>query len=276
MSEHHDIYVRAHTVRVESAQQDTKSRYNEVKWADCALIVDCETRVSADQTLTFGFSRFCELRNGQYVTVGEGIFHDDKLSARELNVLRRYIRHTKPDTTDDGCDRLYLYSRSEFVEEVLGIAIQANAFIVCFNSGFDLSRFAVDWETAANGGWSLILSRWRDPKTRKVMPNKFFPRIVIKALNSKTAIIHSTRAPMSERDETNHKVALWPPARFLDLRTLLWALRNRSYSLESACRDEGIRSPSHRSRPRSHVQSRERCQKLSRRTKRSASVRESE
>jgi hypothetical protein len=71
------------------------------------------------------------------------------------------------------------------------MAIQARALIVCFNSSFDLSRLALDWENAKNGGWSLILSQWRNPKTRELKANKFFPRIVIKSLNSKTAIIHS-------------------------------------------------------------------------------------
>ena len=33
---------------------------------------------------------------------------------------------------------------------------------------------------------------------------------------------------------------LWPSARFLDLRTLLWALRNKSYSLKSACEELGL------------------------------------
>jgi hypothetical protein len=95
----------------------------------------------------------------------------------------------------------------------------------------------VDWETAKNGGWSLILSQWRDPKTGELKPNKFFPRIVVKALNSKTAIIHSTRPPMFEPKKKEDKVKHWPGARFLDLRTLLWALRNRSYSLDSACKE---------------------------------------
>jgi hypothetical protein len=60
---------------------------------------------------------------------------------------------------------------------------------VCFNAGFDLSRLGVDWETAENGGWSLILSQWRNSITGKLQPNKFSPRIVIKALNSKTSIM---------------------------------------------------------------------------------------
>ena len=195
----HNIYLRAHTVPVDKKEsKDTRSVDDPPKWSDHALVFDCETRVSADLTLTFGFWRFCQLRKGKYVCVEEGIFHDDDLSAKEFDRLRRYARSTKPDTVDDGCDRLRLYSRKKFVQETLGLAIQARALIVCFNSGFDLSRLAVDWETGKNGGWSLVLSKWPNTKTGELKPNKFFPRIVIKALNSKASIIHSTRAPMSE------------------------------------------------------------------------------
>ncbi len=241
-----DIYVRAHTVVLQSEEQDRNVedslRGNDnPKWSDHALVFDCESRTTADQTLTFGFWRFCELRENNYVCTEEGILHDDReLSAREFNVLRKYARVTKPDTADDGCDRLRLYSRSKFIGEVFGMAIQAKALVVCFNAGFDLSRLPVDWETAQNGGWSLILSQWRNPKTGELKANKFFPRVVIKALNSKTAIIHSTRAPMSEPKEENDKVKLWPAARFLDVRTLLWALRNKSYSLRTGCAEFGI------------------------------------
>ena len=152
-----DIYVRAHTVVQQNKEKHEKKRNsnhqnNEPKWPDNALVFDCESRITADQTLTFGFWHFCELRNGVYVAVEEGIFHDNQLGAKELRVLRKFARTTKPETADDGCDRLHLYSRSKFVEEVVGIAIQAKALIVCFNAGFDLSRLAVDWETARNGG----------------------------------------------------------------------------------------------------------------------------
>jgi hypothetical protein len=237
----HDIYVRAHTIQPEFQKHRNARENVEPKWPDSALIFDCESRITADQTLTFGFWRFCELQDNWYVCTEEGIFHNNRgLSAREFDLLRKYARATKPETAEGGCDRLRLYSRSKFIEETLGMAIQANALIVCFNAGFDLSRIAVDWETARNGGWSLILSQWRNPKTRKLTANKFFPRIVIKALNSKTSIIHSTRAPMSEPGKKNKRVKLWPTARFLDVRTLLWALRNKSYSLKTACKEFGI------------------------------------
>ena len=234
----HDIYVRAYTVPVEQEERKAARAGDEPKWPQYALVFDCETRITADLTLSFGFWRFCELRDGKYVCIEEGTFHDDDgLSAREFNLLRDYPRNTKPDTPHDGGDRLRLYSRSKFVKETFGMAIQAGALIVCFNAGFDLSRLAMEWETAENGGWSLIFSKWPNPNTGELKPNKFFPRIVTKALNSKASIIHSTRAPISEEGEKTKQVVFWPTARFLDVRTLLWALRNKSYSLKTGCRE---------------------------------------
>jgi hypothetical protein len=239
MNQSQDIYVRAHTQLLNEEQKKPYLQREPPKWEDHALIFDCESRITADQTLTFGFWHFCELRNGRFVALEEGIFLDDGgLSDKEIEAISQFAKRNKAETPDhDACDRIRVYSRSKFIAEVLGMAIQAKAFIVCFNAGFDLSRIAVDWRTAKNGGWSLIFSQWRDPKSGKLKPNKFFPRIVIKALNSKTSIIHSTRPPMSEPRTIDEKVKHWPGARFLDLRTLLWALRNRSYSLESACKE---------------------------------------
>jgi hypothetical protein len=116
------------------------------------------------------------------------------------------------ETADDGSSRLHLYSRSKFVMEVFGMAIQAKAMIVGFNLPFDLSRLALDWEIAESGGWSLILSQWRNPDTGQLQANKFFPRIVVNALNSKTSIIYSTRAPLSEPGKRSKRSKLWPVA----------------------------------------------------------------
>ena len=134
---------------------------------------------------------------GKYVPVEEGIFHDDGIRANEIKLLRDFASKYNAETADDGCSRIRVYSRSKFVAEVLGLAIQAGAFIVCFNSGFRSQPNRRRLGKCKNGGWSLILSKWRNPRTGALKPNKFFPRIVVKALNSKTSIIHSTRAPMS-------------------------------------------------------------------------------
>ncbi len=241
MSEHHDLYLRAYAASLEKEPYENERQANEPKWPPYALVFDCESRITADQTLTFGFWRFCESRDGAYVCLEEGIFHDDAgLATREFNLLRKYAKHHKPETAADGSDRLRLYSRSKFMSEVFGLAIQAKALIVGFNLPFDLSRIAVDWNTAENGGWTLIMRQWRNPKTGKVEPNESFPRVVIKALNSKTSIIGSTRPPMSLRRSKDKRAKLWPRGRFLDVRTLLWALRNKSFSLKSACKEFGI------------------------------------
>ena len=238
--EHNDIYVRAYVEQLDKKPPSRSLRNDEPKWPDYALVLDCESRITPDLILTFGFWRFCELRNNAYACIEEGIFHNDDLTAQEFNLLSEYAQATVPDTTPDGCDRLRLYSRTKFVHETLGIAIQAGALFVVFNAGFDFSRLAVDWGTAANGGWSLILSQWTNPNTREIQTNEYFPRIVIKALNSKSSIIHSTRPPVFKPKKKRGKVKLWPSARFLDLRTLLWALRNKSYSLASACDELGL------------------------------------
>jgi hypothetical protein len=236
MTRTYDLYLRAHTLQLETQKQKKQGDgYKPEKWPDYALVFDCESRLSADQWLTFGSWRFCELRGEEYVCVDEGFFHDESVSRQEFEELRDFVQTRKPETTDDGSSRLHLYSRSKFVREVFGGSIQAKAMIVGFNLPFDLSRLALDWEIAEGGGWSLILSQWRNPETGQVQANKFFPRVVVNALNSKTAIIHSTRAPLSEPGKRSKRSKLWPVARFLDLRTLLWALCNKSYSLQTAC-----------------------------------------
>lgn len=236
MTRTNDLYLRAHTVRLETQKRKTQSDgFKPQKWPDYALVFDCESRLSADQGLTFGSWRFCELRGVEYVCVDEGFFHDESLTTEEIEELHNFVLTRNPETADGGTNCLHLYSRSTFVRDVLGIAIQAKAMIVGFNLPFDLSRLALDWEIAENGGWSLIFSQWRNPDTGQLRANKFFPRIVVNALNSKTAIIYSTRAPLSEPRKGGKRWKPWPVARFLDLRTLLWALCNKAYSLQMAC-----------------------------------------
>src|SRR5262252_1336270 len=127
------IYVRAYTVPVNGNKDEDDSRRTSdglVKWPNHALVFDSETRITADLTLTFGFWRFCELRDNKYECSEEGIFHDDNsLTASEFELLREYANINKPNTTEGGCNRLRLYSRSKFIQEVLGIAIQARSLI---------------------------------------------------------------------------------------------------------------------------------------------------
>jgi hypothetical protein len=129
MNPNQDIYLRAHTVQLASDKNKDKSRTaahenDEPRWPDYALVFDCETRITSDQTLTFGTWRFCELRDGIYIPLEEGIFHNgNNLKPKELDLLRKYARGNKPETASDGCDRLRLYFRAKFIEEVFGMAM---------------------------------------------------------------------------------------------------------------------------------------------------------
>jgi|SRR5271155_1614374 hypothetical protein len=109
----HDIFVRAYTENRVAKNNDSKAKntgHNDPKWPDHLLVLDCESRLTADQSLTFGFWQFCELRECTYVCLEEGIFHDTSLKRDELEALRSYIRSEKPHTADNGCDRFRLYS----------------------------------------------------------------------------------------------------------------------------------------------------------------------
>jgi hypothetical protein len=246
MTDSHDIFLRAHTVVPEKKQKKReRPAAKEAPWPDRILCFDCETLIDATQKLNFGAYRICKLVGKRYLCEKEGLFHADDLSAKKRKMLEAYKRDEYADIEVRSLTpklNLTLCARSEFVEKVLYRAILDNTLIVgCFNLLFDLARIAEDWGIADDGGWSLILSRWFNPETQAWETHPYRPRIVYEALNSKTALIHSTRARRSSKKSKDGKVKLWPPGRFLDVRTLLWALRNKSYSLKSAGREFNIK-----------------------------------
>jgi hypothetical protein len=225
-----DVFFRAHTV---TPERNRKDGVRPSKWPEYTLIFDTETTTDTSQSLTLGAYRFCrKTPNGAYVCLEEGLFHADNITSRSLKIMEEYVRNNPPDTPKDGPDKLSLYSRSEFVEKVLWEAVQAGAMVVGFNLPFDLSRIAVDWCKARNGGWSLILSLRHSRKTGEMEPNPDRPRIRVTSKNSKSAFIALMRPRIAEE---------WPFGRFLDLHTLASALHSESYSLDRACAVFGVR-----------------------------------
>jgi hypothetical protein len=224
-----DIFFRAHTVVPEKNRKDG---YIPRKWPEYALIFDTETSTDTSQSLTFGAYRFCRQTSAaQYLCLEEGLFHPDDANSRSVGIMQDYIKHNTPENPKDGPDKLKLYSHADFVEKVLWEAIQAGAMIVGFNLPFDLSRIAVDWCKARNGGWSLILSMRRSRKTGNIEANPDRPRVRVTSKDSKSAFIALMRPRVAEE---------WPVGRFLDLHTLAFALRSESYSLDNACAAFGV------------------------------------
>lgn len=164
----------------------------------------------------------------------EGILYADDLEASSVKRLRTYASSKRAETIG-GCPKLIrVYSRSKFIEEVFLRACKAGAVIVAFHLPFDLARLAVEYRVAraAGGrGWSFIISRYQDPTSGQWLPNTFRPRIQLRPKDSKAAFIRLAGGDSSQPFRSG---------RFLDLKTLSWALRNRSFTLESACREFSV------------------------------------
>jgi hypothetical protein len=214
-------------------------------WARYALIVDCETTTDEQQALLFGAYRFCEAgKDGVYSCIEEGFFYADELRATKpeaISILTNYVKDNRAETKEGFGKRLHLYSRSEFMKSVFWkAAYDAEAAIVCFNAPFDLSRLAVDCRHARrrNEGWSLIMFHDKDAQTGDLREDPFKPRVKITSKDSKSAFIRFAGVSI-RRKKTNKRFIPYKPGRFLDLRTLGWALRNESYNLKNASDDFG-------------------------------------
>ncbi len=222
----HDIFVRALAVTAKQTTKNTGRPASEdkPKWAEHALVFDTETRITADQSLTFGVYRLCSLANGIYKFTEEGIFYADDLPSKERKVLHAYAQTAVSDAASFP-PRFPLYSRSEFMKRVFWPQIKhKSALIVGFNLPFDLARLALDWSRGNKGEWSLTMSRYPNGTE-----NLNYPRILITPIDSKKAFIRLA-TPWKPTDWKNNG-----RGNFLDLRTLGWALFNKAFSLKTLC-----------------------------------------
>jgi hypothetical protein len=103
--------------------------------------------------------------------------------------------------------------------------------VVGFNLPFDLGRLASYWTGARGyyrGGWSLGIwgsfdrdGGWHDTRYRQ--------RLLMKAIDPRRTLFGWGSRKKGDQDEKG------AAARFIDLRTLAFALTDRSYTLEGAC-----------------------------------------
>jgi hypothetical protein len=215
------------------------------------LVFDTETTIDRTQSLTFGAYRLYTGPLDALHLVDEGLFYADDLPTTDpkgMAELRRYVATHDSARGHDWRQPLRLLSREEFVESVFfGSAYRGRDRIVGFNLPFDLSRLAVEVGEArseARGGFSLILSRGRNGHRER----KHRPRVTIRQLDSKRAFISFTkplrpdrvdRIPEESLDFEADDHYVWR-GRFLDLKTLAFALTAESHSLQSACEAFGL------------------------------------
>jgi len=234
MAETHDVFVRAYAVpkkqennkENKSEQKSNSKSDNNPKWPQYALIFDTETRITPDQSLTFGVFRLCELKKQKYNVTREGLFFADDLPAKDRKVLEDYARTAIADVKSFPPE-FPLYSRIDFMRKVFWPAIKRSGALMCgLNLPFDLARLALAWARGEHDEWSLTMSQYANGKE-----NQNIPRILITPIDSKKAFIRLAKPWKPEEWKDKGK------SYFLDLRTLAWALFNRSFSLKRLCEE---------------------------------------
>lgn len=200
------------------------------------LIFDTETTTDRYQNLTFGSARHCVRTGaGEIVTLAEVMFHADDLPESDpagyqvlseygadprnsADVTMDYVGAVMPDPV------LHLLPLSDFLEWFYRLAYKQKATVVGFNLKFDLSRIASGaGEARSRGGFSFKL--WTDADGNNL---SYRPRLVVTPLGPRKSLIRFTGV---ERGARAYR------GRFLDIGTLIFALRNRSYGLKAACED---------------------------------------
>jgi hypothetical protein len=233
----------------DTRNEDAHVRKNRIwRLPRARLVIDTETRTDATQRLTFGSYRF--IVDG--TCWEEGLFYANDLSRKERRVLEKYVDKENKRRKRVG-RHLQLLPLKTFLKRFCNAAYRGRCLVIGFNLPFDLSRIAFDWKPARGrfaGGFSYIFWTYID-KRGVERPNNFRPRIAIKHIDSKRALKGFTarnRPDQSdlipdESESRKPQKGYTFRGHFLDLRTLAFALTDRSYSLQSACVAFGVEHP---------------------------------
>jgi hypothetical protein len=209
-----------------------------------ALVFDTETLPGPAQHLRFLVWRFYRDPPGHdpgLVCIEEGIAYPDELpqhAPADWQLLQRYASTRRAAVAAGFDPGLRLEPVSWWLEQRLhGYAFdhRDRCALVGFNLLFDLGRLAEYWGAATGryrGGFSLAFSgsfdvdgTWRDRKYRA--------RIRARALDPRRTLFEWANRIRNDPDPARG------PGGFVDLRTLAFALTDRSLTLEAACKAFG-------------------------------------
>lgn len=234
------IAVRPYMVKAVQPVSPRHTRRVVKGWGDFVLILDTETTVDASQRLVFGSYRYCRWDSGILVCVEEGLFYADDLQADNpagFAILERYAKTQLARVAAGFSTTLQVLSRRDFLKHVFfPAACEAKALIVGFNLPFDLSRLASAWGEGRRKyykGFSFVLSAYQDKHTGEWKEDPYYARVGIKHIDSKRSFMGFTGGRETRKGKG------WPD-RFLDVRTLAFALTNIGHSLASACAAFGV------------------------------------
>lgn len=221
--DHLIISLRAYAAATKGAKSRGKPRRSPSDWV---LVFDCETRTTPDQRLRFGAYQLRHKRR----LIERGTFYEpEAISPTEITLLQRTVAAEKYGPEGE---RIRMLSRADFVDQVLfDSAYNVGAQIVGFNLPFDLSRLAIDFDSARKmpDAFTLLLTKNR-------------PRITVKHLSQRAAFIQVVggRPEKNKRHNKNFKI---DRGYFVDVKTLAATLTSASHSLESLSRHLQVPTP---------------------------------
>ena len=196
-------------VRVYAKKKEQKNNYaKKIIEEDLSKILtfDTETTIDQFQNLIFGSFRI----DNKGFLEHQGIFYNiEMVREKELNLLFEYSKQKN----------IALYTKEEFVNNILYPHLLNRHPVIAFNLPFDLSRLAIKstfCKGGFNGGFSLQLS-----------DNTSLPRIRIKHLDSTKSFIE-LGSVLNEEERFK--------GFFIDVKTLVSALSNKDMSLAEASR----------------------------------------
>ena len=217
------IAVRGFAVRQDKKIKPKKAKADHRKKRDAlkkpsaySVAVDTETGTDHAQHLRIGTYQVRKSTD----LIEKGIFYEpDNVTSDELTLLTAYASDK----------HLTLRTRENFVREVIyRYGYKYGGLILGFNLPFDLSRLAISAFTShgkdMRGGFSLEL-----------LPEKWFPNILVKHLNSRAAFMRFAahegpadgRSMRKKQFKTESKTGY-----FQDLKTLAAALLGGSFNLK--------------------------------------------
>jgi len=208
--------------------------------SDYALIVDCETTTTPDQSLRVG--SYQVRKKGELFE--RGVFYEPaRVHGEELDVLKASC----------ALDGVRLLTVDEFREQVFWeYGYDLGGVIIGFNLAFDLSRIAIAWNTAKaraynkmmRGGFSLKLSH--DP-TR--------PGLRVRKLGPTVTLFDFAAPNEGDRSGSERRRGDNPPKHpgyFIELRSIAAALTSRKHTLASLC--QAMKTPTQKTDSGGHGQ----------------------
>jgi len=182
---------------------------------DIVAVIDTETTNDTSLSLKFGsLGIWVTGRLHRFI-----IFHSDNLPENEIQVLRAFAGKQMESV------RTEVMPLSCFIDDVFyPVVYDSHARLVGFNLPFDLSRLATHYGIGRRG--------WRGGFTFTLSKNSFRAPIHIKSLDSTKAFIEFASPPRRNQQHPRPHYR----GRFLDLRTLGFALTDKEMTLRQACR----------------------------------------